>query len=254
MVHTSVLIPHRGDPAELLRHLPQITRVLEMLGDPFETIVVDDGSPASAAETLQVELGEHPSARLLRIERPLGVSAVLSAGLAAARGEILVTTEAGRRYPCDQIPALIAGLSRGDMVVGRPRQGGIAKWCRRLTRLPRWLLLGLEVRDPGCLFWAARREAVDAVQLARGMHRYLPTLVALRGFRVCEVLIDTAGPSTMPQRWAHPGDLLATWWLKRRWCMPDFTELNVSSTAQSTATPASIATAPAEPAVWRRAG
>ncbi len=82
------------------------------------------------------------------------------------------------------------------------------------------------MRDPECLVWAARREAVAGVELPCGMYRYLATLVAARGFRVGEITVPTPGRSVaLSDGWPNPGDLLAAWWLKRRWRQYEHVEL-----------------------------
>jgi hypothetical protein len=157
------------------------------------------------------------------------VSVALAAGIAAARGEVLIVSEAGEQYPPDQILVLLAQLARADLVFGRRRLGAWAKLVHRLARIPRWLLLGLEVRDPDCLFWAAHREAVEGLQLTRGMYRYVPWLVAVRGFRVSETYVEHR---PQPRRWRdsrpNPGDLLAAWWLSRRSRSPAVREMNLA--------------------------
>jgi len=170
----------------------------------------------------------------LRLDEPVGVSVALSAAVRAARGEVLIATEPGVAYPPSQILHLIDGLQRADFMAGRRRQGGIAKAWHRISRLPRWLLLGLSGHDPDCLFWAARREVFADFQLTPGMARYLPALVMRRGFRACEVYVEHHGDrrplNDVP---ANPGDLLAAWWHCRRWrnCSPY--ELTAGRSAQS---------------------
>src|SRR5437868_14043031 len=105
--------------------------------------------------------------------------------------------------------------------MGRRKSTGFRKLYERVARIPRWLLLGLESHDPDCLLWAARREAVADISLMAGMARYLPAIVANRGYRVCEAYIEHTGPRQLLQDVApNPGDLLAAWWHCRRWRDP----------------------------------
>ena len=122
--------------------------------------------------------------------RPAGASIALSVGIGAARGDIVIAVEAGQRYAPNQIPHLIARLSRLDLVYARRRLSGWQKFWHRVQRIPRAMLLGLDVRHPDCLLWAARREAVAGIHLSPGMRRYLPWLVARRGFRVGDMYVD----------------------------------------------------------------
>lgn len=150
------------------------------------------------------------------------VEECIVAGLRAARGEVVVVIEPGGRYAPSEIPKLVARLARTDFACGRRRRTGLARWWARLARLPRWLLLGLENRDPTCLFWAARREVFFGVQLVPAMVRYLPSLVARRGFRVDNVYVEeqphTAGSSYRLSRPRLPRARPATLWSAWRAC------------------------------------
>jgi glycosyltransferase involved in cell wall biosynthesis len=218
MVHYSVIIPQRDCGEPLRRQVPRLRAVLHRLSLPYEILCVDDGSSQPTLDSLNELLGAEPALRLLRLAEPAGTSTALSAGIAAARGEILIAIEAGDHYSVDQVPHLIARLSRLDLVVGRLRLGAWRKFWHRVGRIPRWMLLGIEVRHPDCLFWAARREAVEGVHLARGMRRYLPWLVARRGFRVGDMYVnENSTRARLNDPRANPLDLLTAWWTCRRW-------------------------------------
>ena len=229
MVHYSVIIPERDCGEALLEQVPRLRAQLDRLALPYEILCVDDGSSQETLNTLAVLLGSEPALRLLRLEAPAGTSTALSAGIAAARGDILIAIEAGDRYSVEQIPHLVARLSRLDLVVGRLRLGAWRKFWHRLGRIPRWALLGLDVRHPDCLFWAARREAVEGIHLPRGMRRYLPWLVARRGFRVGDVYVRASGrPTRLHDPPGNPLDLLTAWWTCRRWRNDEAHEIRIA--------------------------
>ena len=115
-----------------------------------------------------------------RLAAPAGASVALSAGIAAARGEIVLAIEAGEQHAAEHIPQLLYQLSRSDLVYVRPRLGGWRKFRHRLARIPRAPVFGLEVRQPERLFWAALCGAIAGISLGRGMLRYLPWLVVRR--------------------------------------------------------------------------
>jgi hypothetical protein len=150
------------------------------------------------------------------------VEHAIVAGVRAARGQAVAVIEPGERYPAAQIAGLFRGLSRADFVCGRRRRQGLPKLAERVARLPRWLLLGLDARDPGCLFWAARREVFNDLQLVPRFVRHLPALVARQGFRVDSMYVEErrpartagvaapAGESGAPH--VAPANLLSAWW------------------------------------------
>ncbi|MHB0956382.1 MAG: glycosyltransferase family 2 protein [Pirellulaceae bacterium] len=218
MARISVLIPHRNAGEMVAAQVTKISAALDSAASDYELIVVDDASRPDALRPLEEAMREVQHVRLLRFSPACGLSAALSAGLATARGDVIVALPAGDFCSPTLIRALLDELIRADLVVGRPHRQGLRKALHRIARIPRWLLLGLEVRDPECVVWAARREAIMNLQLPRGMYRYLATLVSARGFRVGEITVPTSGRSVaLSDGLPNPGDLLAAWWFKRRW-------------------------------------
>jgi hypothetical protein len=198
----SIIIPHCHGAAESTVQRQELEAVLRRL-DRHELLTRFTGCPTI----------EH----------------AIIAGLRAARGEAVVIVEPGERYPATQLPALMRALSRADFICGRRRRRGWSKLVERVSRLPRWLFLGLDVRDPDCLFWAARREVFNGLPLAPRFVRYLPSLVARQGFRVDSVYVDERRSLQPPAVTPNSGtpvprvasaNLIAAWWacykLRRR--------------------------------------
>lgn len=226
MLRYSILMPQRDRADEVRRQLPSLVAALEGMDSSHEILVIDDGSSTANLRLLEKLRGQCAALRLLRLDAPGGTSVALTAGIAAARGQTIVAIEAGETYAAEQIPWLVSWLNRADFVAGRRRRTGIGKLWQRFSRIPRWLLLGLESHDPDCLFWAARREVVAQLQLSPGMCRYLPALVSRRGYRVCDAYVEHYGPI----RWLqdvrpNAGDLLAAWWICHRWREPAAREI-----------------------------
>jgi dolichyl-phosphate beta-glucosyltransferase len=99
---------------------PTLVRILAYLrerGDPFEIIVVDDGSQddtaAIAARELQ-PLGEH--GRVLRRERNRGKGTAIRRGMLAARGERVLFCDADLSTPIEEIEKLERALAGGARV------------------------------------------------------------------------------------------------------------------------------------------
>ncbi|HEY1786329.1 MAG TPA: glycosyltransferase [Pirellulales bacterium] len=242
MIRYSILIPQRNAGNELAGQLPELRRVLNLLSLPYEVICIDQASAPATRAALGQLLKQHPFLRVLTLDRSGGLEAALAAGIAAARGELVVAIGPGKEYPVQQIPHLIAELSRTDIVFGRQQLVGWAHAWRQLITLPQRWLLGPELRSSDGLFWAARREAVAGLESARGTARFLPWLVAMRGFRVGETTVRFQ-PYRPPVHdvWPHPADLLAIWWLRRRYRPGKIEELriDVAEEAKSTAAGAS---------------
>jgi glycosyltransferase involved in cell wall biosynthesis len=228
MIRYSILIPQRNAGSQLQEQLPELRRVLNLLSLPYEVICIDQASAAPTRAALGQLIHQHPFLRVLTLDHARGLEAALAAGIAAARGELVVAIGPGKEYPVQQIPHLIAELSQADIVFGRQKLVGWAHAWQQLITWPQRWLLGPELRSSDGLFWAARREAVAGLESARGTARFLPWLVSMRGFRVGETTVRfQPKPPTVHDVWPNPGDLLAVWWLRRRYRPSKVEELRV---------------------------
>ena len=87
------------------------------------------------------------------------------------------------------------------------------------------------VQDSGCTFRAFRRECLRSLVLYRGFHRFIPTLLRMRGYRVLEVPV-----THRPRRFGRSKygignrafaafrDLLVVRWMKNRTLRYDIAE------------------------------
>ncbi|QDU94661.1 glycosyltransferase family 2 protein [Lignipirellula cremea] len=227
MTVTSILIPHSGAGGRLADQLPMLCTHLAA-AVPYEILAIDAAGATQAAPELLALAETLPALRIFQLQAKASLAAALSVGIEASQGDRLALLEAGRRYRPDELQHLFRSLSRADLVYGRTRRRGWSKAWLRVARIPRWLLLGLQVRDPDCRFWAARKEALAGLNLPRGMYRYLPNLVAARGFRVAETVCEPSSTQdALDDGWPNPGDLLAAWWLVRRTKPVEFREITI---------------------------
>jgi polyisoprenyl-phosphate glycosyltransferase len=102
--------------------------------EPFEVIVVDDGSSDGTGETAAAA-----GARVETHPHNVGYGHSLKTGIQAATYETIVITDADGTYPIESIPALVTRFRDGfDMVVGA-RSGRHYK--ESLLKMPlRWIL------------------------------------------------------------------------------------------------------------------
>ncbi len=215
MVHYSVLIPARDATAGVTRLVPGLCQALERLILPYEIICVDDASAADGNGLDRLPLG-YPALRLLRFDQPRGVSAALSAAIAASRGDLLIAMDSQASGAPHLIAQLISRLSQYDFVFAQ-FVSGRRELGERLSRVARSLAGSAQLMSSEGFLWAARREAVAGLGPTRGAFRMLPSLVARRGFRVGRLkLIEGATPRGSIYQ---PGLLerLAGGWLDRRY-------------------------------------
>lgn len=204
----------------------EIRAVMEAAGSRFELLFVDDGSTDGSGDVLRRLRAADPRIRVLTLERNSGQTAAMSAGFEAARAPVIVTLDADLQNDPRDIPRLLDHLDGHDAVVGwRAERQDV--WLRRASsrvgNAVRNALSGDDIIDTGCSLKAYRREALLRLKLYTGMHRFLPTLLRMEGFKVCQVRVAhrprLSGRSKYNVRnrlFRSLADLLAVRWMKRR--------------------------------------
>jgi dolichol-phosphate mannosyltransferase len=224
----SIVIPVYDEAESLPALWEELRGVLEGLGLASEVIFVDDGSRDHSAEIIRGFREADPRVRLVRLKVNAGETAATDAGFKAARGERVVVMDADLQNDPADIPRLLAHLDRWDAATGwRVTRGDGDGWLRRLSssiaNRVRNRLTGETIQDSGCTLRAFRRECLRDLVLYRGLHRFIPTLLTMRGYRVIEVPVRHR-----PRRFGRSkygvwnravvafADLLAVRWMKSR--------------------------------------
>jgi polyisoprenyl-phosphate glycosyltransferase len=123
----SVVLPVHNERGHLAQEVARIRDALDASSYSFEIIVVDDGSTDGSIE----ELGELDGIRVMRFARNRGTGSARKAGTRAARGRVVVWSDADMTYPNDDVPRLIKELEGYDQVVGaRTSEQGTVKALR----------------------------------------------------------------------------------------------------------------------------
>lgn len=158
----------------------------------YEIIFVNDGSKDRTKQEIAAEVAKDRRVRLLSLARNSGETAATEAGIRNARGEVVVVMDCDLQNDPEDIPALLAAIGPYDCVCGyRQKRGEGDHFVRiassRIANAVRNWALGDGIRDSGCTFRAFKREALAKVKFFRGMHRFLPTLLQMEGYKVTEV-------------------------------------------------------------------
>ena len=66
----------------------------------------------------------------------------------------------------------------------------VRKLSSRIANSFRNWVTGKTVRDVGCSTRVFRSECVESLPQFKGMHRFLPTIVAIKGFRLAEAPVN----------------------------------------------------------------
>lgn len=189
----SVVIPAYNEQDAIGPLYARLKPVLDRLGRPYEIIFVDDGSRDRSWARLEELQAKDSGVRLIKLRGNFGQSAAIDAGFKHVRGQTVVTLDADLQNDPQDIPRLLQVLDSGyDMVTGwrHPRHDGPLKVLfSGIARHLRQIFVEDNIHDSGCSLKAYRREAADALNLYGEMHRYIPALLQLQGFRITETKV-----------------------------------------------------------------
>ncbi len=193
MLDLSVVIPVYNEEENLPLLWPELRSVLEPLGLQFEVLFIDDGSRDRSAEIVRGFRDADPRVRLIRLKVNSGETAATDAGFKSARGRWLVTMDADLQNDPHDLPMLLAHLDQWDGVIGwRVKRDDpfLRRASSRIANAIRNWVSDESVQDSGCTYRAFRRECLRSLVLYRGFHRFLPTLLRMRAYRVLEVPVN----------------------------------------------------------------
>jgi glycosyltransferase involved in cell wall biosynthesis len=223
----SLIVPAFDEQSNLEPLHQRIAAVFGARTD-FEIVFVDDGSRDDTPEVIRTLAARDARVVGVFLERNCGQTAALAAGLAEARGRVIGTLDADLQNDPADLPLLLARLEaeRCDAVVGyraRRRDTLVRRLSSRIANAVRNRISGDSIRDTGCSLKVFRAEALRAIPLFEGMHRFLPTLLRYRGFRVLEMPVSHharhSGKSKYGIRnraWRATKDLFAVRWMRAR--------------------------------------
>ncbi len=190
----SVVVPVAERPSPLDGIYKEFSRPLREAGFAAEFIFITTPANASLLSTLDKLIDQGEPIETGIANASVGETGLLSAGVAMAAHDLLLTLPAYPRIEADELPRVVLPVVQGaHMCVARrwPRKDS---WLNRVQNQVFHAMVsslgGRRVRDVACGVRAMRRDVFEALPLYGDFHRFLP-LVALRdGYQVVEV--DTA--------------------------------------------------------------
>jgi glycosyltransferase involved in cell wall biosynthesis len=191
----SIVIPIFNEEAVLPELLTRLARLFDSHTDiRWDALLVDDGSRDRSVSLVRECAAKDPRFGLIEFSRNFGFQAAITAGLAHAQGDAIVTMDADLQDPPEIIPQLVAGWRAGHEIVRAVRRS------RQETGVRRWgmdvfhRLFGRVADSPidanTGTFGLLDRIAVDAINQLPERNRFFPGLRAWVGFKTGEVIYD----------------------------------------------------------------
>ncbi|NLT23515.1 MAG: glycosyltransferase [Syntrophorhabdus sp.] len=189
--YVSVLVPVLNEEESLPELNERLRDALAAIHRPYEIIYINDGSTDRTEEILEAFHREDGRIKVIEFNRNYGQHMALFAGFDFARGEIVVTIDADLQNPPEEIPRLVAKAEEGYEVVATYRKQRKDSLFRKL---PSYIvnritakLVGVRLRDYGCMLRAYRRNIVDYMNMCPESSSFIPALANTFAKRITEI-------------------------------------------------------------------
>ena len=184
----SCVLPAYNEGRNLAQVVPQVLASLQALSPQVEVLVVNDGSRDNTAAVARALCAAHPGVVLIDLSRNFGKEAALTAGLEAARGEVVVLMDADGQHPAAMLPQMLEKWQQGSDVVYAVRRTRDdqsllhARMAHLFYRLVNWGSRVPIPADAGDFRWMDRK-VVEALKALPERNRFMKGLYAWVGFQ-----------------------------------------------------------------------
>ncbi len=189
----SIIVPVYNEQDSLRQLYEEIRQVMAGLSLEWELVFVDDGSTDDSWAIVTELASRDARVRGIRLRRNFGKAAALTAGMHAARGDLLLTMDADLQDDPAEIPNFLNALREGYDVVNGWKKHRRDPWHKVYpSRVFNWMVsrwTGVRLHDHNCGMKLFRAEVAREIQIYGELHRFIPVLADARGFRVTEIPI-----------------------------------------------------------------
>ncbi len=193
MIDVTLVIPVFNEEETLIELKEKIINVFQKENMNGEIIFINDGSSDNSAKIISDLENENSEVKFVDFRFNKGKAAALQSGFDMAEGEIVITMDADLQDDPDEIPNLVNKINEGwDVVSGwkKNRKDPIGKrWPSKLFNYTTRLFSGIKIHDFNCGLKAYRNEVVKTVKVYGELHRYIPVLAAMEGFKITELVV-----------------------------------------------------------------
>ena len=172
------------------------SKIAEHVGTKkFEIILIDDGSTDDTWAVMQALADLNPNhIRGLRFRSNRGKAAGLQAGFDVAKGDLIFTMDADLQDDPKEIPRFIAKIHEGYDLVSGWKAVRHDPWHKVLPSRVFNRMLSyfsqVKLHDHNCGFKCYRREVAKSIKLFGELHRMVPSLAGMQGFKVTEIVVQ----------------------------------------------------------------
>ncbi|MBI2032750.1 MAG: glycosyltransferase family 2 protein [Candidatus Levybacteria bacterium] len=187
----SVVVPVFNEEESILHFYDELMRHLPKLSKSYEIIFVDDGSADNTLNLAKELAKKDKNISIYSFRRNHGKAEALTFGFQKAKEDLILTLDADLQDKPSEVKKLFNKQKEGfDLVSGwrEHRRDSFAKIIfSKFFNLMASTFWGVRLHDYNCGLKLYTKDAAKSLNLYGGMHRFIPLLVAEKGFRVTEV-------------------------------------------------------------------
>jgi glycosyltransferase involved in cell wall biosynthesis len=240
----SIIVPVKDEADSVVQLADEIGAAFGGHDWSWECLWIDDGSTDDTLARLKALNRSDSRHQFIAHDRNYGQAAALATGFTAARGRVFATLDGDLQNDPGDLPGLIRTLETSDvdMVNGiraKRHDSALRRVSSRIANAFRNRVSGATATDVGCSVRAFKRDCVRDIPLFHGMHRFLPTLVAMRGWRITEVPVShrprvhgATSYGVHNRLWVGIADTFGVRWLASRTVSPRVRESSISHEAR----------------------
>jgi glycosyltransferase involved in cell wall biosynthesis len=185
----SIIIPLYNEEESLPELHSWIAQVMEQHQYSYEIIFVNDGSTDHSWQVIKQLQQQYPNVKGIKFRRNYGKSPALFCGFERAQGDVVITMDADLQDSPDEIPELYEMIvnQKFDLVSGwkkKRHDGTLTKNIpSKIYNATARKVTGLKLHDMNCGLKAYRNEVIKNIEVYGEMHRYIPYLAKVAGFK-----------------------------------------------------------------------
>lgn len=191
----SVVATAYNEEAVIDTFLETVFTTLKDFSDPYEVVIIDDGS-SDKTEIKLMNAGKiYPQLRVIRLSRNFGHEAAITAGLQTAKGEYVIIMDADMQDPPNMIPLLYHEVLRGyDVVLATRKSRDGESYLKKKTshlfyKLAR-RMTGLDIPENTGDFRIMNRRVVDAINQVKESNRFLKMIYSYVGYKTGTIFFN----------------------------------------------------------------
>jgi glycosyltransferase involved in cell wall biosynthesis len=189
----SVVIPVFNEQGNLNELYDRLTHVMKSLQQPYEIIIVDDGSRDGSLHILKELHSKDNKVKVISFTRNFGQHPALMAGFNAAQGEVLITLDSDLQNPPEEIPKLLSKLDEGHEVVfgifKQRKHSFYRRWGSAFSKAVLSKILPVNMTYISA-FRALKSNVAAELKLCNERSRFLDALICWMGFSIATVEVE----------------------------------------------------------------